>query len=319
MIKEMGDTIAEEGLRVVELDALVVIRIMKHCRQHIPHAVTGLLLGLDVEDSMQVTGCFPTPAKKQVVDDFHNRQVEVHQDTEGDEKYQLEMLRALREVNVDSNTVGWYQSAYLGNFLSDTFVETQFLYQESINRSVVVVFDPLQSAAARVPFKAYQLTSEFMRRHKESKDANMPFGTAFADLSSKEMFNEIPIVVRSSPLVESFVVDWVQGNPEALTTKFDGLDLEQQVFLEKNVQFLLECLDDLAQEQVKLQQYERQAAKGYPMRRNDRYNRGPVQPRQLDTLLIARQIQTYCKQINTHATDSFGKLFLVANKPVGSN
>ena len=38
----------EEGIAVVELHALVVMRIMKHCRQHAPHSVTGQLLGLDI-------------------------------------------------------------------------------------------------------------------------------------------------------------------------------------------------------------------------------------------------------------------------------
>ena len=34
-------------------------------------------------------------------------------------------------------------------------------------------------------------------------------------------------------------------------------------------------------------------------------------PSQLETLLISNQIQAYCKSINTYASDSFGKLFLV--------
>jgi hypothetical protein len=33
------------------------------------------------------------------------------------------------QVNVDNNTVGWYQSTYLGSFLNETMIETQFTYQ----------------------------------------------------------------------------------------------------------------------------------------------------------------------------------------------
>ena len=40
-------------------------------------------------------------------------------------EYQLEMMTRLREVGVDSNTVGWYTSTYLGSFLNDSLVDTQ--------------------------------------------------------------------------------------------------------------------------------------------------------------------------------------------------
>ena len=59
--------------------------------------------------------------------------------------------------------------------------------------------------------------------------------------------------------------------------------------------------------------------RGQPLQRQNNRFRGPAQPRHLDTMLIAKQIQTYCKQINNFSSDAFGKLFLVANKPVGAN
>merc|ERR1712224_882694 len=50
--------------------------------------------------------------------------------------------------------------------------------------------------------------------------------------------------------------------------QFDSLELENQNFLEKNVNFLLECLDDLTQEQQKLQYYERQAIRQQQAQKN---------------------------------------------------
>jgi hypothetical protein len=35
-----------------------------------------------------------------------------------DVEYQFEMMRCLRDVNIDSNTVGWYQSTFLGSYLT---------------------------------------------------------------------------------------------------------------------------------------------------------------------------------------------------------
>ena len=43
---------------------------------------------------------FPSTADKQGGDDDDSAE------------FQMEMMRCLREVNVDNNTVGWYQSTY---------------------------------------------------------------------------------------------------------------------------------------------------------------------------------------------------------------
>jgi translation initiation factor 3 subunit H len=84
----------------------------------------------------------------------------VEQDDGAD--YQIAMMRCLREVrsgfscvghgqrpsvrmqvNVDNNTVGWYQSTYLGSFLNETMIETQFTYQARL------CADPLRCTSLR--------------------------------------------------------------------------------------------------------------------------------------------------------------------------
>lgn len=50
------------------------------------------------------------------------------------------MMKSLRDVNVDNNTVGWYKSTYLGSFLDESMIETQFNYQENIEKAVLIVY-----------------------------------------------------------------------------------------------------------------------------------------------------------------------------------
>merc|ERR1711937_1046983 len=109
------------------------------------------------------------------------------------EQYQIEMLRTLREVNVESNTVGWYQTTHLGQFFNEQVIDMQYLYQFQIPRSVLVVYDPLQSAIGKPPFKAFQLTAAFMQKYRESKEIN---SLALLDFPSSEMFTEIPIHIH---------------------------------------------------------------------------------------------------------------------------
>ncbi|GJT44739.1 eukaryotic translation initiation factor 3 subunit H, partial [Tanacetum coccineum] len=82
-------------LRVVQIEGLVILKIIKHCAEFSPALVTGQLLGLDVGSVLEVTNCFPFPIREE------DEEIEA----EG-ANYQLEMMRCLREVNVDNNTVG---------------------------------------------------------------------------------------------------------------------------------------------------------------------------------------------------------------------
>lgn len=123
-------------LHEVQLDALVVLKILKHCREYAPVTATGQLLGIDVAGTLEVTNCFPFTSKS-------------HEDEGQDEmdgaEYQLQMLRCLRKLNYDANTVGWYQSTYLGSFWNQSLIETQYNYQKTFAQSVVIVYDPTRT------------------------------------------------------------------------------------------------------------------------------------------------------------------------------
>jgi translation initiation factor 3 subunit H len=291
------------GFQAVEVDALVILQIMKHEKQNTPVPVTGQLLGLDVDDVLQVTHSFGVPQKR--TDDA----VAQPDDTE---QFLIDMHKGLRDVNVDSNTVGWYQTTHLGQFFSNTVIETQYLYQLDLPCSVLLVYDPLQAAIGKPSFKALRLTNQFMEMHAAS--ATNP--ASLSDFPASEMFDELPICIKSPALVEAFLVDWSLMDP-FLTSQIGTLDTENQIFLERNLQLLISALEDLASEQQKLQMFERQAGtdKG---KGKGRY-RQTERPRQLDTMILSQRIQNYCKQINDFSGDSFGKLFLMSNNPSRAN
>ena len=51
----------QKSISVVELDALAFMKIVKHCRENLPEIVTGHLLGMADESTLQVTNCFAFP------------------------------------------------------------------------------------------------------------------------------------------------------------------------------------------------------------------------------------------------------------------
>lgn len=52
---------AVAGLKSVQLDSQVVLKIVQHCNESLPQLVTGQLLGLDVGHTLEVTDCFAFP------------------------------------------------------------------------------------------------------------------------------------------------------------------------------------------------------------------------------------------------------------------
>jgi len=119
----------DNTIDLVQVDGLVVAKIIKHCHEEGSSAVDvaqGVLLGLVADTRLEVTNCFPFP--KNLDENFD------------EEEYQMEMMRHLRKVNVDHLHVGWYQSTQQGAFLSTQFLESQFTYQTSIEESVVLIY-----------------------------------------------------------------------------------------------------------------------------------------------------------------------------------
>lgn len=84
--------------------------------------------------------------------------------------YGNEMIKFLREVNVDANNVGWYTSASMGNFVNLNTIENQFYYQSQPNeRTVALIYDVSRSSQGSLNLRAYRLSPSFVAAFKEGK------------------------------------------------------------------------------------------------------------------------------------------------------
>ncbi|EHK99207.1 putative Eukaryotic translation initiation factor 3 subunit H [Glarea lozoyensis 74030] len=91
--------------------------------------------------------------------------------------YSNEMIKYLREVNVDANNVGWYTSANMGNFVNTSLIENQFFYQKEPNeRTVALVHDVSRSSQGALSLRAFRLSPSFMAAYKESKFTTEKYG-----------------------------------------------------------------------------------------------------------------------------------------------
>jgi len=316
----MADVKKREQIDAVQIEGLVALKIVKHCHEEGPGEISqGVLLGLLIDKKLEITNCFPHP---RVDDDGFN-----------EVQYQIEMMRKLRDVNVDHFHVGWYQSTFLGSFLNRNFVESQFHYQRSIEESIVLVYDPLQTNYGMLSFKAYRLTKKLMDLYASGEKVFTPEGVSKAGINFSNLFEEVPVTIKTSNLANTLISQIEEKSPFNGKTEF--LSLATGSYLEKNVHLLIEGADELCQDAQKLHNYQRNVVRqqqqidAYKQKRaaeNElRKSRGEAPlpeedihkvfrplapPARLDYLLTSAQIGTYCDQLNQFSSQSFGKLFM---------
>eukprot|EP00697_Spironema_sp_BW2_P002525 gnl/Spiro4/13346_TR7102_c0_g1_i1.p1 gnl/Spiro4/13346_TR7102_c0_g1~~gnl/Spiro4/13346_TR7102_c0_g1_i1.p1 ORF type:complete len:348 (+),score=105.41 gnl/Spiro4/13346_TR7102_c0_g1_i1:32-1045(+) len=311
-----GKEAADDSINTVQIEGLVLMKIIKHCKESFPDVVTGQLLGLDVKRTLEVTNCFPVPRPA--------TSGEEEEETEDDGVlYQMDMMKCLRLVNVDVNSVGWYHSTYMGSFVNEEFIKQLFNFQSSIKKSVVLIYDPLRTRQGKLSLRALRLTDDFMQLLKTvnfSQDSLTRLGLSFDNI-----FEELPIRIHNSLLSEALLYDLEQGQ-HTLKCDFDRFDLSLNPFLEKNMELIIEELDNLGLEQTRFQQYQRAYNRQQQKRHSDADGPTPedphhkqiAEPSRLESLLITSQINSYCSQINQFSGHGIGKLFLLGSlhKPV---
>ncbi|KAI9768314.1 MAG: hypothetical protein M1840_004922 [Geoglossum simile] len=284
----MADTIFRESpLKSVQVEALVVMKIIKHCSQTFPTTATGSLVGMDSNGVLQVTNSFPFPTVEvPSVDTHHDSNSATNAAAaapraKANAVYQSDMIKYLREVNVDANNVGWYTSANMGNFVNTNMIENQYFYQKEMNeRTVALVHDVSRSSQGSLSLRAFRLSPGFMAAYKESKFTTESLQKS--SLTYKDILVELPLTIHNSHLLTSFLhqlpakppagplefpasLASLKADPNApqppLYPNFDSLDLSIDPFLEKTCDLLLDSIETHYTELNNHQYYQRQLAR----------------------------------------------------------
>lgn len=293
----------------VYIDGLAMLKLVKHCRDALPKMVAGSLLGLDRGPILEVTHCFPFPVPHETEDYSDGIDAADKSSLEGEE-YQMEMMKMLREVNVDNNCVGWYKSIYVGSFCQTPLVETQVSYQENLSDNcVVLLYDPIAACGSTLNLRAYQLSEQFIASYRAK---------ANAFLSPSSILIELPIRIRNPGLITSLLFD-IHGI-QFPTKAAGGNDAPLESYLEHCCQWV----DDLIEEQNKFQCHLRNVERHKDQLRwqSKRKTDGEhedadtlswkniTRPLRLDSLLMTNQIQQYCSRVGVHSVYSFSKFHL---------
>ena len=315
--REKVQTVSE-----VHIDGLALMKIVKHCNDNLPTMVSGSLLGLDVDGVLEVTFSLPLPNTKS-----DNPEM-------GDQEEQIEVMRMLRDTNVDNNCVGWYQSMYFGTLSTPEIVGYQYSYQSSeelSDNSVVILYDPLRSKKGGLVLKAFRLSDEYIYNRRNKLNTF---------IRPKNILQELPIKIVNAGHISAFIRCIADSHSSELNGEFDSLSMSSsESNLEKHLELLNSCMDELFQEQQKFQQYSKLVSKPrseqvklLKKRMDDNAEAVeagetpqkislesisgprplPDAPSRIEPLLMMGQVNRYCQQVNEHVEMNFQKLFATA-------
>jgi len=305
----------------VQIDGLAVLKIIKHCYEERTNIDTprGGLLGLVIENRLEITNTFAFPFTKAGEDSI-------------DEEYTANMMMHMKKINQDYLHVGWYQACELGAFVTSEFVLAQHGYQDSIEESIVIIYDPVRTAKGFLTLKAYRLTPPALKLLADNENMITPELVKSLHLSYDKLFHEVPIMIRNSPLANALCCQLMEMKPERAT---QFMDLGTGSVLQNHMKFMLEKVEELHQESYKMNKWQMQVSKQqqekakYIHQRNlenaARQAKGepalpeedltkvfrPIPPpTRLIPMLLSGQVDLASQQVNSFCSQALAKLFL---------
>ncbi|KAG6911905.1 hypothetical protein DXG01_000152 [Tephrocybe rancida] len=329
------DIEAEIPLTNVQLDGMVVTKILKHAREAPSTTAHGLLLGLDLDGTLEISNSFPLPHHGADEDDRSSKSVA---------RYQASMLRSLKEVQSDDSVVGFYQATTLGAFFNQTLVDTQAIHQDKLRHANgCTSLDLSQTARGNASFRAFRLTTAFLNAHKKSNFSSTSLINHSLTFSS--ILEEVPLKIRTNPLLSSFLDTLAQPDEtvrendgelktgSALPLSFGTLDFGT-AGLTRNLEQIVEAVDNYRTEEGNLAYMsrhiarERAKADNYVAKRKEenatrvaqglaplpeedvsRLFKIPAEPSRLDSMLLLGQIDAYGKSLEGSASSGLVKMY----------
>lgn len=328
-MNHLVDVEIEIPVTSVQLDGMVISKIVKHGRGGSAGGACGLLVGLDLDGTLAVSNSFPLPNR--AFDDDEKA-------SKSTTRYQASMLRSLKEIQADDSVVGFYQAISLGAFYTQTLLETHAVHQERLRHGgIVVVHDVSPSATGKATFRAFRLSKAFMELYKKSNFTTT--GLMGTGLTFSSILEELPVTIRTNPLLSSFLGvmsqsdDTTESSGSALCPNFNSLNLST-AGTTKSLERIIDSLDayrneennlayisrTIAREKVKVDaalqkrkdENATRVAQGMnPLPEDDvaRMFKVPPEPSRLESLVLLGQIDAYAKGLEETAGTSLVKMY----------
>ncbi|KAF8331497.1 uncharacterized protein EI90DRAFT_2972613 [Cantharellus anzutake] len=333
------DVEAEIPVTKVQVDGMVLMKIIKHGKEASGNAA-GLLLGLDLDGTLEISNSFPLPLSSEGEDKVLR--------TSGG-RYESTLLRMLKEAQYDDSIVGFYQSIPLGAFLRQSLISTQASHHDTLRQGgIALVHDSAFASRGSASLKAFRLTKSFLAAHKVGTFNSQSL--IDHKLTFASVLEELPLSIRSSPLLTAFLSSLASEASQSVTpsiispsisTKapsllpsFEHMDNLAPGTLAKPMEALLDTLDAYKTEENNVSFHIRQIARekarqeAYIAKRKEendlrieeglpplpeedmsRLFKFPPDPNRLEVMLLLGQVDGYARSLEDVSASAMLKLY----------
>ncbi|KAG8911207.1 hypothetical protein FRC01_005845 [Tulasnella sp. 417] len=318
------DVEAEIGIERVRVDGLVISKIIKHGRDAKSTAsnVSGTLLGIDLQGTLEVSNSFPLPSTSggsKGGDDDESKASHA--------RYQASMLRQLSFVSGDTTVVGSYHIVSMGQVYKQTILDALVGQMDKVRHGgIAIVHDLTQAARGNSSFKAFRLSPGYLAAHKSGKFHAQSLGAN--SLTFSQFFVELPLQIRTSPLASAFLKTVLSPSASSSAVPapgFSNLSLPAPTTHTRALDLLLETLDQSKSEENNVAYQSRQIARerakadGYLAKKREenaqRIAQGlapfaepreedvramfkvPPEPSRLDSVMLMGQVDAVAKEV----------------------
>lgn len=338
-----ADLLDVQPITKVQLEGLVVMKVIKHCQENFPMTVMGQLLGMDMDETLEITNCYPFMSQPGGIAGAGPDGIDLAAFEREQQQYQRDMMWCVREVNIDHQVVGWYQStgSQMGSFLSLQWIETQYNYQNNLNNIVCLVYDPVRTEEGTLSIHAYRLTKQFMDVMRKNDFTSLGFTNGV--VSSDFIIEEVAISLHNSSLINAFLVELDQSEEfsGANDVELTRLSISEKPVLEQSMEFLIYDLDSLGKEQSKYSYFMRNLVRSQAqllerMRKRRTENKTRIangeeplpdeddvlqmfekEPSRLETKILLKGLDSYVESIKSLASEGIVKQYGVSAVQAG--
>ncbi|RSH87158.1 hypothetical protein EHS25_003649 [Saitozyma podzolica] len=206
------DVEAAREVETVQLNSLVLLKIMKHSTDQLPPPpaatyqqdrnappptnlsshpdAVGVLLGLDLDGVMEVEDSFALPSGETSL---------------GANSYSSNLLSHLRDVSTPDSPIGIYLSTHNGGFITRAAVDLLVAIERAAGRgkAILVIHDASRASGGDLSVKAYRL-SEGARASAKSKKWDTA-ALVENHITPATLLTSIPVTVSSPSLINAFL------------------------------------------------------------------------------------------------------------------
>jgi translation initiation factor 3 subunit H len=254
------ETLETVPIKQVQMDALCLLKILKHYQDSFPNVASGQLIGLDERGTLEVTNSFPVPVQKE------------SEDEDTALSFREQMFSNLKSMNYEDQSVGLYQSITDGSVISSiSLMELQYDYQKEYSQSIHLIIHAPRHSNDSVALTALRLTDKFMNFFEQKVFTSKTLRES--EIGVEDIFEQVPVVIQNYPLLEA-MYQHVSINSEllfkdilassALENPSPAVsEKHSEKYFEKQMESLIELVDFQGQENWKWQHWFRQYSKEY--------------------------------------------------------